>query len=357
MMAHKNGNSDLQSDIMQDSSFLEIASNSKALRNGNGESHHSPMTVDALLELARWGVVRHVNMAGGNFKGVDLNGVRFEHVDVRAADFTDSILSDSSWANCQLQEACFDQADMSSASFADCDASESSFVHANLHSSWWQNCSLERANFIQADLSTTTVEQCRLARVRLPAEFCSVVLTRCDLASLDVSQARWFQVQLRDSSLPNARFAEVVFEQTAFDRCAMPGANFKGAKGDYVLFHACTLTQACFANAHLPGAMFDLSRLDRADFTRAFLQGARFYRANATDACFAYTNLDFADASYIQAPAAQFNGATVHMLNLHAAELTAASWRGCDRGTVRGDDDLLRAAETWQPDSRWLATY
>lgn len=355
MTTQQNDNRDPHNDIKQGGSVLNPTSKTMAYGNDSGESRSPVVTADALRELASTGVVRNVSLSGGSFKGMDLNGVRFENVDARAADFTDSVLSDSSWASCLLQEACFDHADVSGASFTDCDASQSSFAHAYLHSGWWQNCSLDGTNLTQADLGRTTVEQCRLSGVRLPAEFCSVVLSRCDLMGLEVSNARWFQVQVRDSNLSNACFTNVVFEQTAFNECAMQDADFKGLKGEYVVFHHCGLTQARFAGAHLPGAMFDLSRLDRADFTHTFLQGARFYRANAADACFAYANLDFADASHVRAPAAQLNGASVHMLNVHAADLTAASWQGCDRRTVRGDDDLLRAAEAWKPDSRWIA--
>lgn len=315
------------------------------------------MTADALRERADQGVVRDVSLAGGDFRGMDLNGVRFEQVDARSADFTDCILTDSSWENCQLQEACFDHADASGMSIVDCDVTQGSFVQTNLYSSWWQNCTMDGVVFTRADLSRTTAEQCRLAGVRLPETLSSILLTRCDLSSLDVSQARWFQVQVRDSSLPGARFTSAVFEQTSFDGCTMPDSDFRGSKGDYVTFHACVLTQACFVDAHLPGAMFDQARLDRADFTRAFLQGARLYRANATEACFAHANLEFVEASYLQAPAAQLNGAAAHMLKVHAADLTAATWQDCDRRTVLGDDVELRIAETWQPDARWLAPH
>jgi len=50
--------------------------------------------------LADWQPLRALNLAGGDYRGVDLSNARLEQVDARGAQFNGAMLTQSYWKDC-----------------------------------------------------------------------------------------------------------------------------------------------------------------------------------------------------------------------------------------------------------------
>lgn len=224
---------------------------------------------------------------------------------------------------------------------------------AILRNAWWDDSDFSQADFTDADLARLAARQCSLADVRLPLQFGPAWLSHCRLSPLQAGRASWQQVQLQECLLPGVRLAGALLEQCAFRQCDLTRADLSESRAAYVSFWRSRLQGALLARAELTGALLTEAGLDGADFSQAVLDTAHLAGASARAARFTGARLEYADASHLDAAAADFSRAMVHGLNLHAAQLQDARWDGCARDTVRGDDPTLLAAETWQPDARW----
>ena len=83
-----------------------------------------------------------------------------------------------------------------------------------------------------------------------------VVLRRCRLTGLLLTEGRLRDVVIAESRVDLASFAACTLEQVVFEDCRIDGSSFQEARLRHVRFSDCTLTEA-----DLTGARFEHSEL------------------------------------------------------------------------------------------------
>jgi len=126
----------------------------------------------------------------------------------------------------------------------------------------------------------------------------STLLYECEAASLkeaiekavrdrvDLSRAYCAGADLRDASLPHARFAGADFTGAVFHRAYMIECCFREATLDRAMLDYAYAPWCNFIRARTNATRFARADLTRADFTNADLTHANFIRANLENACF-----------------------------------------------------------------------
>ena len=94
-----------------------------------------------------------------DFRGKNLQGVRFRKADLRGADFTGANLQKANFTQAELEGAVFNDAHLQGANFRRADLSEASFKNAHLQKTNFRRADLEGTNFQNANLNGARIDK------------------------------------------------------------------------------------------------------------------------------------------------------------------------------------------------------
>ena len=124
------------------------------------------LSVERLRELlADWQPLRALNLAGGDYRGVDLSNARLEQVDARGAQFNGAILTQSYWKDCRLDGANFSDSTADSSHMNACSLQGALFTNVRWNKAYWAQCSGEDLDLSGAQLEAFTLSECRVRRL------------------------------------------------------------------------------------------------------------------------------------------------------------------------------------------------
>jgi uncharacterized protein YjbI with pentapeptide repeats len=268
----------------------------------------------------------------------------FDDTTLTQTDFSDAVLSLSTFQFAQMDGTIFDGVDLTECIFsmppywAQSPTPRTSFKQATL------NASLLQKDWSCLDLTNATL----------------VGLDTKQLASLDASNAVLLGLDLSNGVLNRANFTGATLGQapnqatTSFQHSQMSNCIFDGATGPYVNFEKATLTESSFhgvslpytdmTNADLRGCNLSQSNFSNAKFSKAWLQGdGQFKAAVLTDSQLPNTAFDGANltrvqftSSYVWGGATTFEGATVVNANFTNAYMTGVNFTNIAQKAAEG---------------------
>jgi len=235
-------------------------------------------------------------LTGVYLAGKDLKGITFAGSDVSYADFSTTILDNTSNFNgCTANQTIFDQAVLvnwvaNGLTFSNCSFAAANFTNAKLFMSVLKGCIINQANFQSAILQQTDFTQavmvgCKFQDALLnDAIFNGATLTNSDFSlakvppnGVDFRDAILIGVNLSVIDNPNASNPKVI--GTDFTKCQIStNTNFMNAKIDSSNFTGLDLRNMIFTRASMQHAKLDMAKLDGvqmpfADLSYATLTG------------------------------------------------------------------------------------
>lgn len=308
------------------------------------------LSTDALIAMAREGIVSQASLANAHYQALDLSNVRFESIDARNTVFEDCQFSQSSWYTARLDNAQFHRCTLLESTFSECSGTGLQVTHSNLSDSWWQDNSFIQSDFASSCLDNIAASSCRLSGVRLPSQLQKAWFSMCTLSNMRADATlHWHQVHILESEVRDWSLSHASLTQCSFIRCDMDGLQAVALHGPFLTLWKCSLRDADFSQAMLEGANFEEATLTHSRFHHSTLIRARFVQAETRGASFIHANLSQADASYLQAYDADFSGSQLDLTNVHGAQLDQARWDGCNKNHLRTTDPVRLQAEHWQP--------
>ncbi len=193
------------------------------------------------------------NSPGGgrlDFHGADLAGGLWRGVDLEGADFFEATLTGANFEGAKLTEAYFSEA------------------------------KLEKANFWKATLTGAYFRETKLGG----ANFSFAKLTGAYFGKAKLGGADFSEAKLGGAFFEGATVATDKLEIVNFSWATLTKANFKKALLEKAFFYGATLNDACFDGATLTDANFEVATLTGADFSEATIAGANLTRANLSGA-------------------------------------------------------------------------
>ena len=133
--------------------------------------------------------------------------------------------------------------------------------------------SAERVTIVGSRLTDVRLAGTCLAELRLR----DVVVERCELAGVDLQEARFDRCRFVDCRLSGSVLAAARLRHVRFEGCRMDGISFRMAAMEATQFHDCDLSHADLYEARAPECQFLGCRLDGAVLTRAELVGSELH--------------------------------------------------------------------------------
>jgi uncharacterized protein YjbI with pentapeptide repeats len=133
----------------------------------------------------------------------------------------------------------------------------------------------------------------------LAGEYEECIFTRCQLATVDLSNSKFLDCTFEDCDLGMATLNNVAFQEVRFIQSRLLGLHFEDCNPFLfsVAFHHCQLDLSCFYQCKLSNTLFEKCSLKEADFSHAQLSDAIFDRCQLQGATFDQTLLEGADLS------------------------------------------------------------
>ncbi len=215
------------------------------------ESRHDLLMKFAEGELVGR-TVRGVSAASLAMVAADLDGTRFERVDLSACNLSRARLENATLLQVDFREGCWSGA-------------------------LWNRVHATTSDFTQIDLTAATLLRCELAEVRMPrallrgaavrgCRFTSVELARADLSSAVVTRCQFAGYSDGTASLSRVILAGAALIEVDLARVNLYAADLRGA-----LLVRCDLRAANLCEADLRGARLVGCALDGADLEGAVL--------------------------------------------------------------------------------------
>jgi uncharacterized protein YjbI with pentapeptide repeats len=132
------------------------------------------------------------------------------------------------------------------------------------------------------DVASIEIDQCRYKNVNFGqteldrAMISDAVFDRCDLANVRTRDCSMVRVGVSGSRMTGLSWIEGSIRDTTFDTCRVDLASFRFSSLKGVVFTSCKLVQADFQEADLRGAQFEHCDLTSAQFSKAQMEGTRF---------------------------------------------------------------------------------
>ncbi len=230
----------------------------------------------------------------------DLSGLDLSGYDLRGADFTQSVIRDTSFSGAHLEDA-----DLSFSKLEGLDFSGAYLTEASLGS-----CEVKDTSFQRSLCASAILDKSRFERV-------------------DFQRAMGIYASFADTAFKGAKFARATLTQADFGRAELPRANLRGASLSGADFGLASLERAILREAYLEDASFD-----RADLTGAKLQKAQLINTNLRGANLAGANLEEANLSHADLHGAQLQGANLAKSLIHGV----AAWNvSLDESSVQSE--------------------
>ncbi|NJR65682.1 MAG: pentapeptide repeat-containing protein [Leptolyngbyaceae cyanobacterium CRU_2_3] len=280
---------------------------------------------DDLVELARiLGRDPQEYFRGGSFQRSDfshkanLNGIDLQGSDLRAANFSHSVLTDVNFEKADLRGANLDGVSLTRVNFKGAlldgisienatgdEETKSSFMNEAVHSKYYEN--QQQAHLQEADFSCSTLSLLGLRESKLQsANFRRSTLIAVDLAEADLRNADFAGATLCDVNLQGAILDGASWQGSFLDRrtllslhpsitsreelvnllssqVMLKTRNLQGVDLQKIDLSNSGLHQLNLQNADLQGADFSNSILDNVNLSGANLQGVNLIDVNLKD--------------------------------------------------------------------------
>lgn len=191
------------------------------------------------LDLTHINFAKVEFMAGGlrgdDFSFSNLEGARFEEIDMSDAVFEQSILKRTLFQNVQLSKTYFKDSDITYAHFFNVNAPMSNFEGSDLSNSQFRDSDLSMSSFIGAKFPNTAWRNVKAYGLEAPdvtfahSEFSNVLLTQLNAPKADFSYISCKNCVFRQARLYHAYFYGANFDYTIFDSAYLERASFEKA--------------------------------------------------------------------------------------------------------------------------------
>jgi uncharacterized protein YjbI with pentapeptide repeats len=132
------------------------------------------------------------------------------------------------------------------------------------------------------DVASVEIDQCRYKNVNFGqteldrAIISDSVFEDCDLANLRARECSLVRVTLASNRMTGLSWADGSVREATFESCRMDMSSFRFSALKSVVFADCKLMQADFQEADLRSARFEHCDLSGAQFSKAQMEGTRF---------------------------------------------------------------------------------
>ena len=343
--------------------------------------------------------LRGANLAGADFRGIDLSRADLVGADLRYADFSGANLDTAALEGATLEGADFTGASLKVADlehahaydaiFSEADLRMATLVGARLGNATFRGANLQKANlhgaimgetvFAGADLEDANLSRAHLmhadfrgARLRnatltslrgeieengefggvsagfqgadlMGADLDGSHFTAADFENADLSGASLRAVQFARTRLVDVDLTRANLRGTRFEDCVTEGA--VGTPMDRIRDPNASLVGLDFANKILTGADFSGRDLWDATFANSLLDGASFARAEAQRCDFSKADMDNADFTRVHATDADFAGASARNADFTKAILQRTDFKRADLHKANFSDAVLAYAD------------
>eukprot|EP00271_Cylindrocystis_brebissonii_P007228 TRINITY_DN20520_c2_g1_i1.p1 TRINITY_DN20520_c2_g1~~TRINITY_DN20520_c2_g1_i1.p1 ORF type:complete len:310 (+),score=64.54 TRINITY_DN20520_c2_g1_i1:348-1277(+) len=188
------------------------------------------MREDDAPELTRKEVIKCVQGAKAQFRGVNLSGEDLSFLDLTKADFSHARVVGTSFSRAELQGAVFKEAQADHANFHNANLKECHFGKANLQEAILTKANLESATFQDASLVGASLDEAVLISAHLQnADLTNASLEGANLEGANLKTAKLAGTNLRNANLQRAYLRDVDLRGTILEGAKMHGANTTGA--------------------------------------------------------------------------------------------------------------------------------
>ncbi len=202
-------------------------------------------------------VLQHYDLSGLSFKGKDMSN----------ADFTGSVMVETSFEKTNLDYAVFYACDLRKANF-----SNASLVRADLRGACMRGAVMSGANLTEADLregSYATYDPEKGLTFTSDSE-----VWKEGTGGVDMRGANLGSVKLSGAIAINSNFEDANLSKSTIIRGNLEGANLAGANLAGADLSQCELKDVCLKGANLTGTLMDFSNLQNVDMTGALTDKA-----------------------------------------------------------------------------------
>jgi uncharacterized protein YjbI with pentapeptide repeats len=298
----------------------------------------------------------------GNSAMTTLRDGSLQRQDLRGQVFTDLILRNSNWEQCDLRQARFEHCvieawllrdcQLDGARFIDCriqglDAIETSFNAATLEGGLWHDVTITDASMAGMRLTGVAMEQWLLLRCVLDAwvmESCRVSFLTCQACHGDDLIVN--KGQLLDTVWFDARMQKARFQGTRIERQVIGGGDwtelsYRDVEGELATWHDVRLEAL-----HIQAPAWRNLRWHRCGLLDADFRQACLRHAVAVESTFRRGRFESANLAQ-----ARFDGSVLIDCHLPGVDAYGSSWRGSQ--LVACDLDRARLNNTDWRFARW----
>jgi uncharacterized protein YjbI with pentapeptide repeats len=208
-----------------------------------------PTKPDATVPPATITDVRTGDFTHANFKGQQLNTIRFENATFKGADFTDAKLTGIMFKNCDLSGAIFVRSIMTSINLSGCNLSGAQFNKAEI-----RECDLQHTNMQKTTITDTKISRCNCGGTNLSnAQIYHTQFLGTYGSGTIFSQSRIVNCLFNDAQIDSGSFTQVNFTPEA----PFQKGWFSTSNEQSTIFHHVNLTNTNFSGANLTGVIFE----------------------------------------------------------------------------------------------------
>jgi len=227
----------------------------------------------------------HVNLSGCN-----LSNKSFSKLDLKLANFTNTVLKNVDFSKTDLRSAIFENAILSGADLSNSQLNLASFRNSDLSDANLSNSKLSRSTFEKTIFSGTDFSKAKLL---------SSKMIKAEITNTNFTEAVIF------SNLEGATISDSDFSKAKMQRIFLVNADLSN-----VNLSNANLLKANFSGAYLKDVNLQGSNLEKADFRYANLQGV-----DLTGASLIYTDLSYANLENVIIEGVDFSTAETKFCN------------------------------------------
>ncbi|MGI4815735.1 MAG: DUF2169 domain-containing protein [Janthinobacterium lividum] len=262
-------------------------------------------------------------------KDLDLSGL-----DLRARDFTGSVVSKCSFAQANLDEAVFDQVKVDN-----CQFDGASLARAKARHATWTQCSFKAGKLQNADFSHARLSDCDLSlthwshAVLEHAELSNVLMAQASMADVRATRSQWVACTGSDTRFDKATLERATFDGCSFEHCSFDRALLGQATCAALFARRCSFEHADAFNLRIDSH----SRFVACGFSHARMPESCFMQTSFENCCFNDACLDkalLADCEFdggvarrLSAKQSAWHGSRMNDISLRGSDLMQASLR------------------------------
>ncbi|MEQ1962409.1 DUF2169 domain-containing protein [Xenorhabdus khoisanae] len=286
--------------------------------------------------------VQKIMLEGGDFSGMDFTGADLSYLDLRGANFTQTLLESACLSHCQLDEANFSEAVLARTEICNASLRGTKLDKASLALAKCEQSDFSSASFNETQLQETRFDHCRFNHV----VFTGLLLQKIFITHCDFQYSQWKDCMFMELELPALKFNHAHLNKVSFIQCKLTQAVFDHAELESCSWVETKANGSQFRSANLLTCAFAMdSELNQADFSHATLTEcnlrqmplvhAKFYATTLNNSDLSEANCQSADMQYLNAMKSlfirtDFRGALLNNANLMSALMQKCTFNNTD---------------------------